>query len=167
MYTTAPFRFDASKAVEIILYIANRLPKDIADRLYISKVVYTADRYHLRSYGRFLCGDRYIHMGAGPVPSGIYDFLKGKKDTLERPIGRIGEKIIPKRDADTDYLSESDIECLDQAIQEIGSLNQQDVIDRCHDSAWEETAPNRTITVEAIARTFPDGDSIISELYSD
>ena|ERR1700733_14853561 len=167
MYTTAPFRFDLTKAVEIVLYIASRVREDISDRLSISKIVYTADRYHLRAYGRFLCGDEYIHMDAGPVPSGIYDFLKGKKDTLERPIDRIGEKVIPKRDANIDYLSESDIEYLEQAIQEMGSLSQQEMIDRCHDSAWEETEPDRPIKVEAIARTFSDGDSIISELYSD
>jgi uncharacterized phage-associated protein len=38
--------------------------------------MYFADRKHLEKYGRFICGDSYVAMKHGPVPSEIYDILK-------------------------------------------------------------------------------------------
>jgi hypothetical protein len=164
MLTTPPFRFDDKKAVEIILYIATRVPEP--DRLHINKIVYTADRYHLASYGRFTCGDKYRSMDKGAVPSGIYDFLKGNRDTVDRSFTREGNRIKPERDANTDLLSESDIECLDRAIRELGSLETQELIEVCHDQAWHATGRNKMISVEEIAKTLPNGAEIIGYLHS-
>lgn len=164
MLTTPPFRFDAKKAVEIILYIAKRVPEP--DRLHINKIVYTADRYHLGNYGRFICGDKYRNMDKGAVPSGIYDFLKGTRDPLDRSFARQGHRIKPKRDANADLLSESDIECLDRAIRELGTLEPPELIEVCHDKAWHATGRNKMISVEEIAKTLPNGDQVIEYLHS-
>lgn len=66
--------FDREKALEVILYIANNL--DGATFHSISKMLYLSDKLHLQEYGRLICGDRYIAMEYGPVPSAIYDMLK-------------------------------------------------------------------------------------------
>jgi uncharacterized phage-associated protein len=46
----------------------------------LSKVMFFADRSHLRQYGRPVTGDLYIAMANGPVPSRIYDMVKGNLD---------------------------------------------------------------------------------------
>ena len=40
------------------------------------KLVYFADRYHLRRYGRPVIGDEYLAMQYGPVPSNTKDIAE-------------------------------------------------------------------------------------------
>src|SRR5688572_4207008 len=70
----APFTFNEKAAVETILYIASRSKEPTYHR--IAKLLYFADLLHLERYGRFICGDRYIAMKHGPVPSGVYAMMK-------------------------------------------------------------------------------------------
>ncbi len=42
-------------------------------------MMYFADRLHLERYGRFICGDSYVAMKNGPVPSFTYDILKARR----------------------------------------------------------------------------------------
>ncbi len=71
----APFVFDEDVAIEVILYIANRVPHPTFHLIF--KIMYFADKAHLERYGRFICGDSYVAMRNGPVPSVTYDMLKG------------------------------------------------------------------------------------------
>ena len=64
--------FDREKALEVIVFIAQKL-KSFATHHSISKMLYLSDKRHLQEYGRLICGDRYIAMSYGPVPSAIYD----------------------------------------------------------------------------------------------
>ncbi|MEO6666974.1 MAG: Panacea domain-containing protein, partial [Nitrospiria bacterium] len=68
------FRFDPEKALQAILFVARMLPGATFHQ--ISKIIYFADKAHLQKYGRLICGDTYVAMKHGPVPSGIYDILK-------------------------------------------------------------------------------------------
>src|SRR5437899_249948 len=68
------FRFDPEKALQAILFVAHRIPE--ASFHQISKIIYFADKAHLQKYGRLICGDSYVAMKHGPVPSAIYDILK-------------------------------------------------------------------------------------------
>jgi uncharacterized phage-associated protein len=119
------FYFDEAKAVETLVHIANAWPK--ITPFYLSKVLFIADRDHLRDFGRPVTGDAYIAMDNGPVPSRIYDIIKGKLDFFGDPTAisealTIDEKatyhqISAKRKANTDLLSETDIAALDSAIK--------------------------------------------------
>ena len=62
-----PFEFNEKVALEVILYIANKSQKPTFH--HIAKLLYFADKSHLCQYGRFICGDNYIAMKNGPVPS--------------------------------------------------------------------------------------------------
>jgi len=66
--------FDREKAIEATLFMAKLLPNPTKHS--ISKMFYLADKLHLQEYGRLICGDRYIAMEYGPVPSAIYDMMK-------------------------------------------------------------------------------------------
>ena len=69
--------FRADKALEVLLYI---LSKGCANMYNMLKVVYFADKAHMKMTGTTIFKDRYIAMKNGPVPSGTYDLLKAVID---------------------------------------------------------------------------------------
>ncbi|MBS1806813.1 MAG: SocA family protein [Acidobacteria bacterium] len=166
-----PFKFNAEKAVEVILYIARRAP--IPDVFHVCKILYFADKYHLEQYGRFICGDYYIAMDNGPVPSRTYDIIKAVRDTQQSfsfsehasdVFTLRGNQISPSRDAYVELLSQSDIESLDQAITEYGSETFSKLSELSHDDAWKAADQNSVIPIEKIASMLRDGDAIIEYL---
>jgi uncharacterized phage-associated protein len=161
-----PFKFDSEKAVETILYIAQRAR--IPDFLHICKILYFADKNHLEEYGRFICGDHYIAMSNGPVPSGTYDILKQARITKQHGFIVQGSySVAPLRGPDLSVLSESDIESLDIAISQYGGMSIGELIEISHDEAWQAADENALISVEKIAATLRDGDTIIDHLHDD
>jgi len=82
------------KILQALYYIQSHAPQDNEDRfskVYLLKMLYFADRYHIRHYGNLLSNDSYVAMKLGPVASITYDILK-KLPTLKIP-------------PDADYLS--------------------------------------------------------------
>lgn len=166
------FHFDPEKAVEVILYVANRVDNPGFHR--ISKILYFADRDHLANYGRFICGDSYVAMKHGPVPSGMYDILKFVRgdDGLTCNVSHAKESfsvderklVIPPKDANQDLLSESEKECLDAAIAKYGKMSFKKLTDSSHDKAWESADENEFIEVEQIVATLPDAKHLLKYL---
>ena len=166
-----PFKFDPEKAVEVILYIAIRAPK--RDIYHVLKLLYFADKAHLERNGRFICGDSYVAMKSGPVPSGTYDIIK---DIRADGIHSFAEharhaftvkdnyELSPLRDADSTFFSESDIECLDESIKTYGPLSGAELKKRSHDDAYKAADENDFIDIEQIARMFPGGEKLIKHL---
>ncbi len=150
-----PFVFNSNKAIEAILYIAASVEVPSFDR--ICKIMYFADKQHLEKYGRFICGDCYMAMKHGPVPSGMYDLLK--MDSAN-PDFRVEDQFVvdPLRAAQCDYFSESDLECLKQASQ----LSFQEL---SKDLSWQTVDENDYIKVEQIIATFADAESLLDYLY--
>src|SRR2546425_8378444 len=107
---TRPFRFDAEKGLEVLLYVSNRIAnKNI---YWVLKAPYFADKYHLEAGGRFICGDHYIAMKSGPVPSGLYDIVNDVRfkrvmsqlvANAEEAFAVKGLAIAPKRDARLEF----------------------------------------------------------------
>lgn len=171
MNTTRRFRFDAEKALEIILYISSKAP--IPDIYRVGKIVYYADRYHLEEFGRLTCGDEYCAMRDGPVPSGTYDLIKDVRDLsrmsqyaeqARNTFAVEGVNLIPFRPPDDKFLSESDKESLDVAIKTVGNLSYSALKRMSHDAAYKSADLNGEITLEAIAATLPSGQKLIEEL---
>src|SRR5688572_12349539 len=134
-----PFRFDPDKGLEVLLYIANRIAK--RDIYWVLKTPYFADKHHVSEIGRPICGDHYIAMSKGPVPSGLYDIVKDVRDKrrLSAFVKKAseafeirGHEFVPKRDAELDYLSGSDREALDRAMREIEHLSFAELKARSH-----------------------------------
>ena len=163
--------FDPDKAVEAILYIANRVQDPGFHR--ISKILYFADKEHLSRYGRLICGDHYVAMKHGPVPSGIYDIFKHVRgDGIYCPVQHAQEAfgveadhcVVPYRDFDPDALSDSERECLDVAIKEYRDLNFHTLTQRSHDGAWEAAGENEFISLFSIADTLPNAEEVLNHL---
>jgi uncharacterized phage-associated protein len=165
------FKFDPDKALQVILWIANRVKN--ANFHTISKVAYFADRNHLQKYGRLISGDNYVAMKHGPVPSGIYDMLKALRGDGYSPLEAQAKEafevvgpytVVPKRAADPDLFSESDIECLNWAVKNFGRKSFDELTKASHDNAWDKTGANDLIDIVAIIKSLPNGKELLEHL---
>ncbi|MCW9733170.1 SocA family protein [Avibacterium sp. 20-15] len=165
--------FDGEKALETLLYIANRCP--IKDIYHIVKIQFFADRKHLERNGRFITGDSYIAMKNGPVASNAYNFLKvarGEQVYLPHEIiNSIRDalevkefNVKAKRHENSDYLSQSDIDCLEESIAENGELSFTELNNKSHDSLWQEADRNNEIVFEAFVKHSKNSEQLRSYL---
>ncbi|MDR0977586.1 MAG: SocA family protein [Endomicrobium sp.] len=73
--------FSIRKILQALFYLQTKVPKDNESRqniMYLLKLMFFADRYHLRHFGFVASGDKYFAMKNGPVASGTKDVLQGK-----------------------------------------------------------------------------------------
>jgi uncharacterized phage-associated protein len=128
---------------------------------FLAKVLFFADRDHLRSYGRPVTGDSYIAMADGPVPSRVYDMVKDNLDFFGDPeaivaaiqINRnnVYPSVSARREPNLDLLSETDVAALEEAVRfcreksfaELSSLTHQE-------PAWFQAAANGVMDPELL-----------------
>lgn len=67
--------FNFKKAVQALNYLASKNGGNI-NKMKAIKLIWLADRLHLRKYGRTITGDQYFAMINGPVPSATRDILE-------------------------------------------------------------------------------------------
>jgi uncharacterized phage-associated protein len=162
-------RLDVAKAVEVLLYVTAKV-----HNMYVAlKVIYFADKMHLQRHARFIYDETYIAMQHGPVPSAAYDIVKATVAEYSRcedlaharsAFDNQNNCVTPRREADLDYLSETDRECLDEAITEYGSLSFGKLRDLSHDEAYKATDENDDMTDEHVARFLPNAESVLGYL---
>lgn len=168
-----PFKFNPEKALQAILYVAERIPRE--DNLYaVLKVIYFADKEHLHRFGRLIFGDRYVAMSHGPVPSGAYDLVKYVRgDGWDLNFERARASFAVEADkniqlfasANTEAFSESDLQCLDEAIAKYGKLSFGELKRLSHDDpAYKAADPNDVISIDAMAKSLPDGEKLAAYL---
>lgn len=145
------FLFNMDTAIHAVLYILDELKKrEIAtDFIKIFKILYFADRQHLLKYGRTITGDDYIAMRQGPVPSVIYDIFKALRDGpnpyVQVPLLDDYFKVFdnhfvePLQCCDLDYLSQTDIEELNDSINKYAEVDSKNLSKMSHGSAWKNT----------------------------
>jgi len=126
------------KKVQTVNYITELLG-GVADKIQLMKLIWLADRLHLRIYGRPVTDNTYFAMKHGPVPSEtksliekptpyVLEYLNIEKDDENREV-----ILRSKKATDKFYLSESDIEILNKIISEFGSLNKWKLRDISHE----------------------------------
>jgi hypothetical protein len=161
------FDFDETKAIETILYLAKRISRSY--KYNICKMLYLADKTSLERYGRFIFGESYSAMQQGATPSKSYDILKRIARESSEDLCVDGNAVVALRDANLDYLSESDIECLDATIA-IYDNNPRKMIRDAHDDAWEKAWDSRgqkgsaDIPVKSIAHTLSNYGNLVDYL---
>ncbi|MGB7338928.1 MAG: Panacea domain-containing protein [Phototrophicaceae bacterium] len=140
MNTLLTFEFDLQKALEAIIYLANKTQEQ-PTFMRVVKLMYLADKTSLEQYGRFISGDTYYAMKDGPVPTHTYDILKDTEsnDKGFEVIHRNYPTIKVHRDANLDYLSESDTICLDKTLAAFDHHPTWRLREISHDEAWEAT----------------------------
>ena len=103
------------------------------------KLIWLADRYHLRKYGRTITGDSYFAMQKGVVPSAAKSIVEGLplKDIEGYDYSAIQENkdnftYTFKKDIDKDCFSQSDIEVLQLIWNTYGNMTQWQLSNLSH-----------------------------------
>ena len=161
------------RTLELILYVAQHSEKKTV--YWVLKSIYYADRFHTLKYGRRLHDDEYIAMEDGPVGSYAYDLFKNVKFGESRKFVRgyevakgqfsvDGDEISPLRDYDATALSESELECLAEAITLTNKMSFKQLADYSHDPAWQVAPSNRPMSIESIISAMEGGEEALPYL---
>lgn len=126
------FETNHEKATQSLNYLAVQAGGSI-NKLKALKLIFFADRYHLRKHGRPIIGDAYWAMTYGPVASMAkdlaesYPVLDGCEQSYAARYLRPTEDrltIFSTAEVDEDVFSDSDIEALEFAWEQFGHLPQ-------------------------------------------
>lgn len=166
------FQFNERKGVEALTYVARQWPGITA--FFASKVLFFAEKKHLNRYARPIVADTFVAMPNGPVPSTLYDFIKGQlgqagdPEAIQEALAFSREQyptVTARRAANVDVLSPSDVECLEEAIafcrpRTFGVLSELTHRER----AWAEAPQNGPMSYEKMIDEGPDHDDILEEV---
>lgn len=149
------YRTNYTKAIEAIVWLANKNP-DI-DIYHVAKILYFAEKTHLNRYGRPIIGATYIRMDYGQVPSEVRDlitkntwmvepdYLKSFSESIEINKDPY-EKLTSLRNADINFFSDTDIECLEESLKRYGNLTFTQLKEISHiEKTWINTKQNEKI----------------------
>lgn len=138
-------QFDKHKLTEVVLYILNKTKG--LDYYHVFKIIYFANIAHLAKYGFPMVSDEFCALPDGPVPSILYNCIKGDaycdkelQDMLKNNVSKGADDayymLEAKRNADLDYLSKADIEALDNSISENAKLSYGELREKSHGEEW-------------------------------
>lgn len=143
--------YDVHKLKAATLYILNKC--GTIDYIHLFKILYFAERKKISEYGTHLVKDTFCALRLGPVPTFLYDAVKkaaGNRHRNTKGLEIISEALVPgdgervgyyvgaKENADTDWLSEVDMEILDWAIASYKDKDSDALSQESHDVAWRE-----------------------------
>jgi len=165
--------YDTKKCIEVIKYITQKL-KEMNNNIdptyyFVLKMLYLADKEHLKKHHIFMVPDRYVKMEYGPVPSFCYNIVKFVKENKNDPnfdnsiktefkVSKDDEVSVSK-EINFDYLAPSNIDCLNEAINKYGKLEFDDLKILTHDKIYHSvTNWNGEITMFHIAKVLDELD---------
>jgi len=133
------FNFDCRKATQALNYFAIKEGGEI-NRMKAIKLIYLADRFHLRKYCRLITNDIYFAMDNGPVASGVKDIAeeseyigKAERDYASDYIAAAPPlDMKSKKPINNDVFSDSDIEALGFVWEKFGHLDQFQLVKLTH-----------------------------------
>lgn len=132
--------FDYKKATQAINYLTQKEGGQI-DKLKLIKLIYLADRYHLRRFGRPMVNDAYLAMPLGPVGSSVKDIAEfsGFLDETERKYasaylkrGEMPNKVVSIANVDANVFSQTELEALEFAYSEFGGISASALVNLTH-----------------------------------
>ena len=137
-------KFQIHKALQILYYLQNRAnnTKEKYCYLYLLKLFFFADRFHVRHYGLPLIDTQYMAQKLGPVSYEIYNLLKkttwlnvsdAEQKEIDKNIKETSENERKISQQSQELLSESNIEALDFAIKTFSKLDRWTLSDITHD----------------------------------
>ena len=171
---------DYKKITQALNYLAERQGGEI-NYLKALKLLYLADRLHLRKYGRLISDDRLVAMKNGTLGSQAKDIVL-QRETLPHVVYKYSENRLKRNldeytigpnDKAKDSLSETDVECLDQVYSMLGNKKEFDLAQLTHQlPEWErhkytiEKGERRVVTLQLSDLFEPTANPELSKLYS-
>lgn len=128
------------KIIQALTYIAYRQPDHKVNSMKAYKLLWLADRYHLRQFGRTITGDTFFALPHGVVPSDAKNVVEHQKTHIPNDetysakyIKRISKYSFQAVTApDVMEFSDSDQEALDKVLQAYGHLDQYQLEELSH-----------------------------------
>lgn len=155
------------KALETLVYLANKDHRNY----WILKAIYFADKEHLQKYGRQIFDDNYRAMKQGPVPSLAYDIVKFVRGdgwlTFNNPDPRTALEVPDRitvnalREPETGLLSQTEIECLDHAYNQIKDLTFNQLKELSHDKAYCAVDQDEEMSIESIIESLDNSKEVM------
>lgn len=132
---------DTSKIIQSLCYIANSQADATVDTMKAYKLLWLADRWHLRNCSCTVSGDEYWALPKGPVPTDARNLVDGKKTKLDNPAGLFEEyievlpnhKIRAKKQPYLGVFSENDRKALALAVERFGNMSSYQLSDFSHE----------------------------------
>ena len=140
-------KYEQIKLIQIALYVLQKTGG--IDYYHLFKILYFAELKHLAKWGTRIASDSFYALEYGPVPTYLYDLVKGHEilgtdllklfsDNVQFAGKDAPNVLLPKVEADMNYISKSEIEALDASINENAHLTFGQLKDKSHDNAWYE-----------------------------
>lgn len=129
------------KLVQLLSYLAQKNSSHTINKLKAIKLVWAADRYHLRKYGRLVSGDEYYALKYGPVASQLKNIAEQDNFLPDAYIEYANDFIHPspdkmtikaKAEVDQNLLSKTDVEALEFAWENFKNYSGFDLADISH-----------------------------------
>ncbi len=128
------------KATQALNFFANKKDGKI-NKMKAIKLIYLADRLHLRKYGRPIIGDTYWAMKLGPV--GSYSKRIAELDSIPNEVLSYAKKYLKPTDekkqsfvslkpVEMDLFSKTDLECLETIYKHFSDKDQFELADISH-----------------------------------
>ena len=133
------FEFSSKRAVQALGYIQSKTA--ITDKLALIKLLFFADRYHLRAFCISMLEDNYKALRKGPVCSYTLDLINKSNYYNSLPADEkkyVCENILCKnwnvtiKEHKTDSLSKSALQALDFAINNFSEFDSYDLVEIAH-----------------------------------
>ncbi len=132
-----PFQY--KKATQALNYFASQEGGHI-NKMKAIKLIFFADRYHIRKYGRPITNDEYQAMDYGPVNSGVKDIAEMSGFLGQRELNYASEFIQPYglyevqsiAPVEQKVFSQTDLESLEFAWETFGKYDQFTLADITH-----------------------------------
>lgn len=132
-------RMDSRKIIQALAYFASRQEDKTLDNRKAYKLLWLADRYHLRHNGRMISGDTYFAMPHGTVPSDAKNLLENQQTNLytdktyfKKYILTQGNSFKAIDNPDMNVFSISDREALDIVFSLFNDLNADQLSEISH-----------------------------------
>ncbi|HEX3933086.1 MAG TPA: Panacea domain-containing protein, partial [Puia sp.] len=132
--------FNYKKAVQALNLLA-QWSGGALNKMKALKLIWLADRFHLRRYGRPILQYYYVAMENGPVASATRDILQHNKLGVSEDVLKYAENFISENgsydfkslnDPNIKVFSKSDVECLKGVFDAYGHLGKYDLRDLTH-----------------------------------
>lgn len=131
--------FDYQKATQALVFFIEKEGGRL-NKMKALKLIYFADRYHLRKYGRPITNDEYFAMAYGPVASGVKDIAElsdflgeQEKAYATQCVTLAAAPYIEARSPfDPNVFSKTDIEALEFAWKTFGQYTEFELVELTH-----------------------------------
>ena len=161
--------FSYKKATQALNYFAKQSGGHI-NKMKALKLLFFADRFHLRKYGRLITNDEYFAMNYGPVPSGGKDLVEGSDFRPDVEKTYAGQYLNPVNryefsslnDVDGIVFSRTDLESLEFAWTKFGSFDEFALADLTHQYP-EWTKHEATLKSEISSREKMNFDDFLED----